>query len=141
LLIGVDTSGSMSSPEYGKAIKAELAMIFDQFSSVDVAVCDASIHKIYKNVTDIRKIDFIGGGGTSAIPFFEYAEENRYDLLFIVTDCFTDWPSKPSKIPTFVIIPEKDPGGIPNWVKVKVELRISDKVEREKKRAKVWGHA
>lgn len=91
VVVGVDTSGSMSSDDLGDAM-SEMDGLIKSLGNipVDLLTCDAAVHVATK-VTSVREATkhLIGGGGTDFVPVFEKIQETkggRPDILVILTD-------------------------------------------------------
>jgi len=103
VIIGVDSSGSISEEEYSEFI----SIIYNNREVIDghIFICDARIHAHYdiqdkepdQIVKEIKKIKTRKGyGGTSVLPVFE--KLNDYpdtDVLIYFTDLWVDFPRKP----------------------------------------------
>jgi predicted metal-dependent peptidase len=95
LLVGVDTSGSMSERDLSDAM-SELKGICDNFESWDLTLlsCDTNAHVIgmynSEEGDDFSSIDknLIGGGGTDMNPMIEYGNEleEKPSVMVIMTD-------------------------------------------------------
>lgn len=91
----IDTSGSMSSEELGRAlgvVKRATASV----GRVEVFSCDAAVHG-RQRVFSASAVALLGGGGTSmAEGVRSVVAEATPDILIVVTDGFTDWPTAES---------------------------------------------
>lgn len=87
LLVAVDTSGSMSGVQLDR-IAQELRRVA-VFARIDIAECDAAVHRVYPIGGDLRS--FIGGGDTDFGPVFDEVGE-RYDGVIYFTDGKGDMP-------------------------------------------------
>jgi predicted metal-dependent peptidase len=81
LVIGVDTSGSVSKHEL-ELFSAELNDILQGFdATITVIYCDAEVQAVDTYDTDVLprdlRNDFPGRGGTELRPIFEYIEEHN----------------------------------------------------------------
>lgn len=88
LLVGVDTSGSISNEEL-KAFFGEIHKIYQNpLNEITVAECDAAIHAVYKyKGKPPEKVT--GRGGTAFQPVLDYAFEKmkpRPDAVIYLTD-------------------------------------------------------
>ena len=85
ILVAVDTSGSVSIPEYLEFFGQIRTLT--SIASFQVVECDAMIQKIYE-FRDKPNMDFHGGGGTSFEPVIDYFLERRkiFDALIYFTD-------------------------------------------------------
>jgi predicted metal-dependent peptidase len=54
--------------------------------------CDEIIHNIHEvdDSTDIMKLKFTGGGGTSFYPVLDYCKENATNVLLYFTDLYAE---------------------------------------------------
>lgn len=100
IVIVIDTSGSMSKRDLGVAI-AEIKSILKRISSrsktsVTIINCDSQSHEALE-VTDINKIDIVGGGGTDMRVGIKAAAELKPtpNLIVTITDGGTPWPVSP----------------------------------------------
>lgn len=98
--ICVDTSGSVSDKELSDAM-AELLDAMGQVGlSGKISYFDSDITEptAFETVTELLKIDPVGGGGTSFKAIFKYMRENMYyDLpraVLIFTDGYALWPDE-----------------------------------------------
>jgi len=97
LLIGIDTSGSVSQKQFSKMM-GEVYSIFEQHPSVviDVLVGDTRltdhIHLTASNKEDILTTPITGGGGTSHTFYKKWIEENDWngDVLVLMTDGYSN---------------------------------------------------
>jgi len=115
----IDTSGSMSDQMLAQA----LAEVGGVLSSVGVArhnlrvvCCDARAYEAQR-VLDARDVRLAGGGGTDMGAGLVAATELRPtpDLVVILTDGHTPWPSAPPR-GTRVVVGLMDPCGfVPDW--------------------------
>lgn len=104
VIIALDTSGSMSSSDLGKALN-EMASVVHSIDSVDITVIQHDVNvtdvKEYEqaNENDFQKIEVHGRGGTSHVPVFEKIEEinqkKQTDPVVIsITDGYTTVPEE-----------------------------------------------
>ena len=86
LLIGIDTSGSVSEEEISYFL-SEVVRIAATKTEITIVECDAEIHKTY-SPTNIHKIQtqVKGRGGTDFNPVFKYAKENKFKYVVYFTD-------------------------------------------------------
>lgn len=92
----VDTSDSMSAQELGIALSIIRSAIQVTGQSIDVYSADTEIHTTQK-VFSAEQVQLIGGGGTSmkhAVSQVCTYRERRPDVLIVVTDGQTDWPTR-----------------------------------------------
>lgn len=93
ILVGVDTSGSVSTKELGEFF-SEIHHMYKTGTEITVIECDTHINNIfeYKGQQDIK----IGGrGGTELEPIIEYYQQHKeYSTCILFTDgyCNTNMP-------------------------------------------------
>lgn len=87
ILVALDISGSISDQEFNQAIKEVLAIVKNYNHEVTIVECDSEIRRTYKvkTVRDVRERLKIRGG-TRFTPVFEYANQNKINLLIYFTD-------------------------------------------------------
>lgn len=103
ILIGVDTSGSVSDKELLDFF-SEIYHVWKCGVMVDVVECDATMYKPYEYKGKFTgKIH--GRGGTSFQPIIDYYDQNRkkYSTLIYFTDGECSPPSKPRNPMLWVI--------------------------------------
>lgn len=85
ILVGIDTSGSVSMPEY-KEFFGQIRTL-SSAATFDVVECDAMIQKVYQ-FRNTPNMDIHGGGGTSYEPVIDMYWKNikKYDALIYFTD-------------------------------------------------------
>jgi predicted metal-dependent peptidase len=100
LLVAVDVSGSISSKSlqyfYG-VINSAFRYGFD---SIDVVQFDCGISSVCSLKKVIKEIGVFGRGGTSFQEPIDYAHENGYDGLVILTDGYAPEPILPEGFKT-----------------------------------------
>ena len=103
----IDTSASMDDRQLARAV-TELAGLTRQLgygADVIVACCDGAVHSV-KRVFSAAHVELYGGGGTDSgvgLRTFVDRKTAPIDLLVIVTDCRTPWPSEPPPFPVLTI--------------------------------------
>lgn len=118
----VDTSGSMGSADLQDILpEAQSCLRMSAGSSGKVCVVDAEVHSL-KPITDVRKIEFAGRGGTDLRVGFEAISSlsPRPDILVVFTDGYTPWPtSSPRGVKTIVALMGRhcSPDRVPGWAK------------------------
>jgi predicted metal-dependent peptidase len=87
LLTVVDTSGSMYCSDRISKVLNELYGIYKSNNnlSLDIVECDAEIKDVFK-YDGSEDFNIKGGGGTNMAPALEYALQNRYDGVIVLTD-------------------------------------------------------
>ncbi|OGW81655.1 MAG: hypothetical protein A3G33_08350 [Omnitrophica bacterium RIFCSPLOWO2_12_FULL_44_17] len=103
LLIGLDTSGSVSDRELSLFF-TEIEKIKALGMDVTVAECDAKVGNVYRYKSRPKAVS--GRGGTSFRPVFELAEKLRPDALVYLTDGCGDYPERSRFQTLWCITPE-----------------------------------
>ncbi|KJR45948.1 hypothetical protein UF75_3660 [Desulfosporosinus sp. I2] len=87
IVVALDISGSISDQEFNQAIKEVLAIVKNYHHEITIVECDSEIRRVY-NVKSVKEIkDRINiRGGTRFTPVFEYANNNKVNLLVYFTD-------------------------------------------------------
>lgn len=87
IAVALDISGSISDEEFKQAIKEVLSIVKNYNHEITVLECDAEIRRVYKvkSIKDIKERSN-ERGGTSFSPVFEYANNNKVNLLVYFTD-------------------------------------------------------
>jgi len=102
LLIAVDVSGSISSESlswfYGIVNGA-----FKHVASVDVVQFDCGVRVVQSLKKVMREVTVIGRGGTSFQEPVDYANDNGYDGLLILTDGYAPEPVIPDNMKCKII--------------------------------------
>ena len=85
ILVGIDTSGSVSMPEYLEFFGQIRTLT--AIADFDVVECDARIQKVY-TFRNSPNMEIHGGGGTDFAPVVDMYIQNRkkYDALIYFTD-------------------------------------------------------
>jgi predicted metal-dependent peptidase len=112
----IDTSSSMEDTQLARAV-AELGGLTRQLgysSEVIVACCDVVVHDVRK-VFNAAQLELYGGGGTDIGAGLRYFCERStpVDLLVVVSDCHTPWPSEAPPFPVITI--RVGDGEAPPW--------------------------
>lgn len=110
LVIGVDSSGSISDEEYAEFL-SEIYAMCRQFECLNatVLVCDAEITEV-KEIDenfDPYSVHGRGYGGTSSLPVFKWIEDEKQcdiKILLYFTDGYIDIPEKLYEFPTLWIV-------------------------------------
>lgn len=99
-----DSSGSIDD-DTGAMFGAEMRGLLEQARPKRVILidCDAQVHR-YEDVEDYSELEspiydrVMGGGGTSFAPPFERLKQEGIepDLVVYLTDCYGDYPQRPS---------------------------------------------
>lgn len=98
LLVALDVSGSISSESISYFYGVVNSAFRYGFDSIDVIQFDCGITQVKSLKKRMDEIMAIGRGGTSFDPPIEYAHENGYDGLLILTDGFAPEPSIPKEM-------------------------------------------
>ena len=107
ILVGIDTSGSVSMPEYREFFGQIKTLT--QAATFHVVECDAKIqheYDFFRNAPEILH----GGGGTSFQPVVDMFNEHRreYDALVYFTDGYAPIPRNTPKDTLWVISSQGD---------------------------------
>lgn len=95
LLVAVDVSGSISSGDLSYFFGVVNSAFRYGFTAVDVVQFDAGVRVVQSLKKVIREPLVIGRGGTSFQEPIEYAHENGYDGLVMLTDGYAPEPVIP----------------------------------------------
>ena len=95
LLVAVDVSGSISSESLSYFYGVVNSAFKYGFESVDVIQFDAGVRVVQSLRKVVRETLAVGRGGTSFQEPIEYAHENGYDGLVILTDGYAPEPMIP----------------------------------------------
>jgi len=117
----LDTSGSMDEHLLARSL-AEVEGVLQAVGigrrHLRVVCCDAKAFEAQK-VMQARDVELLGGGGTDMGAGLAKASElrPRPDLIVVLTDGHTPWPSEPPR-GIHVIVGLMDPNGfVPTWAK------------------------
>src|SRR5207302_1656258 len=103
----IDTSSSMDDSQLARAV-TELGGLTRQLgygADVVVACCDAAVHNV-RTVFRAAQVELYGGGGTdmgAGLRAFIARKKDPIDLLVIVSDCHTEWPTETPPFPVVTI--------------------------------------
>ncbi len=94
-----DSSGSMSNDDFQVFLGGAVTIARQLKCRLNAGVCDAKVQAYYENLKDesaIRKIKFLGRGGTDFRPIFEHIAAGRRKpaLVVIFTDLCGTFPEK-----------------------------------------------
>lgn len=95
LLVAVDVSGSISSESLSYFYGVINSAFRYGFESVDVIQFDAGVRVVQSLRKVVREVVAVGRGGTSFQEPIQYAHENGYDGLVILTDGYAPEPVIP----------------------------------------------
>lgn len=94
VIVGVDTSGSMSEDDYNKAL-AEVRGILKQTNSPKIrfVTIDTEVTADRELKGNMRSVQLDGGGGTEMNVFYRYINRlhHKPDMSVLMTDGFIDW--------------------------------------------------
>lgn len=93
LLIGIDSSGSVSDEDLKKFYAEVEAINAAGNVTIDIAVFDTNIHQ-REEYSKGFKAKRLCSGGTSFIPVHELALKERYKGVIYLTDGYADFPDK-----------------------------------------------
>jgi predicted metal-dependent peptidase len=114
LLVGIDTSGSMSGEALGRVAREVQRLA--RYATLTLAECDAAIHRIYPMAGTLGP--FIGGGDTNFVPVFDEARATRrLEGMVYFTDGKGNLPKTAPSLPTLWVLTHGDPF-YPTWGKV-----------------------
>ena len=95
LLIAVDVSGSITTESLSYFYSVIDSAFRYGFEAVDVVQFDCGIGKVQSLKKVIKQVEVIGRGGTSFDEPIQYAFDNNYDGLLILTDGYAPKPVLP----------------------------------------------
>ena len=98
VLVAVDVSGSISSADLAYFYGVINSAFRYGFTAVDVIQFDAGVQVVQTLKKAIRDITVLGRGGTSFQDPIDYAHENGYDGLVILTDGYAPEPVIPDNM-------------------------------------------
>ncbi len=87
IAVALDISASMSEEEFQQAITEVLSIVKNYNHEITIIECDDEIRRAYKvkSTKDIKARTH-KKGGTKFNPVFEYANQNKFNLLIYFTD-------------------------------------------------------
>ena len=98
LLVAVDVSGSISSQDLSYFFGVINSAFRYGFTEVDVVQFDVGVRVVHKLKKVMRDVAILGRGGTSFQEPIDYAHENGYDGLVILTDGYAPEPVIPDNM-------------------------------------------
>jgi predicted metal-dependent peptidase len=113
-----DTSGSMGRDERAVIVQQVRDIITALRAPLTVIDCDAAVHTVRKVKHASSTIELAGGGGTDMRVGLAAAAETRADVVVVVTDGDTPWPSaRPAGIGAVVVVLTAGTyrGAVPKW--------------------------
>ena len=103
LLVAVDVSGSIST-ESLKYFYGVINSAFRYgFESIDVIQFDCGVRAVHNLKKVIKDVAIVGRGGTSFQEPIDYAHENGYDGLVVLTDGYAPEPTIPNGFKTGIL--------------------------------------
>lgn len=120
----LDTSGSMGPEDLAKGLSFVDATIRSfELDGIEVVCGDTAI-ATQAVVKSAAQVELAGGGGTemdTLIRLVAERTENRPDMIVVITDAATDWPSEPIDIPVAAVIVTDRYSDyierVPDWIK------------------------
>ena len=103
LLVAVDVSGSISSGDLSYFYGVINSAFRYGFTAVDVIQFDAGVRVVQSLKMVLRETIAVGRGGTSFQEPIEYANDNGYDGLVILTDGYAPEPIIPDNMRTKIV--------------------------------------
>ena len=98
VLVAVDVSGSISSSDLSYFYGVVNSAFRYGFTAVDVIQFDAGVRVVQTLKKVMRDVAVLGRGGTSFQEPIDYANENGYDGLVILTDGYAPEPIIPANM-------------------------------------------
>ena len=98
VLVAVDVSGSISSSDLSYFYGVVNSAFRYGFTAVDVIQFDAGVRVVQSLKKVLRDVAVLGRGGTSFQEPIDYANENGYDGLVILTDGYAPQPILPDNM-------------------------------------------
>lgn len=117
--IVIDTSGSMGDDDVNKARGEVQGICRSHQAEVLVVTVDAAV-QTRQRVTNVRQVEIGGGGGTDMGVGLAELEKAACDVIVVLTDGYTPWPSKPTAARTIVCLlgqHRADASGVPSWAR------------------------
>jgi predicted metal-dependent peptidase len=103
LLVAVDVSGSISTESLQYFYGVINSAFKYGFESIDVVQFDCGVRAVQSLKKVIRDVAIVGRGGTSFQEPIDYAHENGYDGLVMLTDGFAPEPIIPDGFKTGIL--------------------------------------
>jgi len=124
----VDTSGSMGKKDLGLALGVVQQAVRHLQTGVEVVAADTDI-RLCQKVFNPDQVELVGRGGTDMACTMEHVMDKfpRPNVLIVVTDGETPWPSKelPAKCVAAITRVRSYYSTPPDWIKV-VNLEVED---------------
>lgn len=103
LLVAVDVSGSVSSKSLQYFYGVINSAFRYGFESIDVIQFDCGIRAVHSLKNVVKDVAIVGRGGTSFQEPVDYAHENGYDGLIMLTDGYAPPPCIPEGFKTGIL--------------------------------------
>lgn len=103
LLVAVDVSGSVSSKSLQYFYGVINSAFRYGFESIDVIQFDCGIKAVHSLKNVVKDVAIVGRGGTSFQEPVDYAHENGYDGLIMLTDGYAPPPCIPEGFKTGIL--------------------------------------
>ena len=103
LLVAVDVSGSISSGDLSYFYGVVNSAFRYGFTAVDVIQFDCGVRTVQTLRKVMKDVGVVGRGGTSFQEPIEYAHENGYDGLVMLTDGYAPEPVIPDNMRTKIV--------------------------------------
>lgn len=103
LLVAVDVSGSISSGDLSYFYGVVNSAFRYGFTAVDVVQFDAGVRVVQSLKKVMKNVAVIGRGGTSFQEPIDFANENGYDGLVMLTDGYAPEPVIPDNMRTKIV--------------------------------------
>lgn len=129
-----DSSGSMSNDDFQIFLGGAVTIARQLKCRLNAGVCDAKVQAFYPNLKDesaIRKIKFLGRGGTDFRPIFDHIREGKRKpaLVVIFTDLCGTYPEKRPSYNVLWVCRNEVEGWKPPFGRT---LVLPEKLERKK---------
>lgn len=102
VVVAIDSSGSIISHAH-RLLSEVIGVVQGVTPSMRVVilVCDADVHRAYEwgvDITEVKQIQVVGGGGTSHRPVWQWIDNNEHDVRVAIclTDGETDFGDEPA---------------------------------------------
>ncbi len=105
LLVGIDTSGSMTGDVLDRVAREVRRLA--AHARLTIVECDAAVHRVYPFATPLGP--FVGGGDTDFAPVFGEAHTRRFDGVVYFTDGRGNLPDVPPALPVLWALTHGDP--------------------------------
>ena len=103
LLVAVDVSGSISTESLRYFYGVINSAFRYGFESIDVIQFDCGVRAVHNLKKVIKDVAIVGRGGTSFQEPIDYAHENGYDGLVVLTDGYAPEPTIPDGFKTGIL--------------------------------------